>query len=65
MWLSTFLFEPCSAAAAGHHMDRSAWLGVGSGAFVMAYYLIHEIDRRAQPWYVSFPLGGVLLGVTF
>ena len=44
------------------------WLGVlGSGlAFVMAYYLIHEIGptRTTMVTYL-FPLGGVILGVTF
>ena len=44
------------------------WLGIlGSGlAFVMAYYLIHEIGptRTTMVTYL-FPLGGVILGVTF
>jgi drug/metabolite transporter (DMT)-like permease len=45
-----------------------AWLGIlGSGlAFVLAYYLIHEIGpTRATMVTYLFPLGGVLLGVTF
>jgi drug/metabolite transporter (DMT)-like permease len=44
------------------------WLGVfGSGlAFVLAYYLIHEIGptRTTMVTYL-FPLGGVILGATF
>ena len=44
------------------------WLGVlGSGlAFVLNYYLIHEIGptRTSMVTYI-FPLGGVVLGVTF
>ena len=44
------------------------WLGIfGSGlAFAMAYYLIHEIGptRTTMVTYL-FPLGGVILGVTF
>ncbi len=44
------------------------WLGVlGSGlAFIMNYYLIHEIGpTRATLVTYIFPLGGVLLGVIF
>lgn len=44
------------------------WLGIlGSGlAFVMSYYLIHEIGptRTTMVTYL-FPLGGVILGVAF
>jgi drug/metabolite transporter (DMT)-like permease len=44
------------------------WLGVlGSGfAFILSYYLIHEIGptRTTMVTYL-FPLGGVILGVTF
>lgn len=44
------------------------WLGVlGSGlAFMLAYYLIHEIGpTRATMVTYTFPLGGVILGVLF
>jgi len=44
------------------------WLGIlGSGvAFIMSYYLIHSIGptRTTMVTYM-FPLGGVILGVTF
>jgi drug/metabolite transporter (DMT)-like permease len=44
------------------------WLGIlGSGAaFIMLYYLIHEIGpTRATMVTYLFPLGGVSLGVIF
>jgi drug/metabolite transporter (DMT)-like permease len=44
------------------------WLGaLGTGlAFIMQYYLIHEIGpTRATLVTYIFPLGGVLLGVIF
>ncbi len=69
MWLASFFFE-----SPVHVPDRSIiwiallWLGIlGSGAaFVMLYYLIHEIGptRTTMVTYL-FPLGGVTLGVIF
>jgi len=44
------------------------WLGIlGSGlAFVMSYYLIHEIGpTRTSMVTYTFPLGGVILGFLF
>ncbi len=69
MWLATFLFEsPVKMPQLGITWIALLWLGVfGSGlAFVMAYYLIHEIGptRTTMVTYL-FPLGGVILGVTF
>lgn len=69
MWLATFLFErPVELPQLGITWVALLWLGVlGSGlAFVMAYYLIHEIGptRTTMVTYL-FPLGGVILGVTF
>lgn len=69
MWLSTFLFEsPVQLPQLGITWIALLWLGIfGSGlAFVMAYYLIHEIGptRTTMVTYL-FPLGGVILGVTF
>lgn len=69
MWLATFLFErPVDVPQLGITWIALLWLGIfGSGiAFVMAYYLIHEIGptRTTMVTYL-FPLGGVLLGVTF
>ncbi len=69
MWLATFLFErPVQMPQLGITWVALLWLGViGSGlAFVMAYYLIHEIGptRTTMVTYL-FPLGGVILGVTF
>jgi drug/metabolite transporter (DMT)-like permease len=69
MWLATFLFErPVEMPQLGITWAALLWLGVlGSGlAFVMAYYLIHEIGptRTTMVTYL-FPLGGVILGVTF
>jgi drug/metabolite transporter (DMT)-like permease len=69
MWLATFLFEsPVELPQLGITWVALLWLGVfGSGlAFVMAFYLIHEIGptRTTMVTYL-FPLGGVLLGVTF
>ena len=69
MWLASFFFE-----APVHVPDQSIiwiallWLGIlGSGAaFVMLFYLIHEIGptRTTMVTYL-FPLGGVTLGVIF
>lgn len=69
MWMGTFLFEgPVHVPQLGITWVALLFLGVlGSGvAFVMAYYLIHEIGptRTTMVTYL-FPLGGVILGVTF
>ena len=69
MWLGTFLFEsPVKLPQLDITWIALLWLGVlGSGlAFVMAFYLIHEIGptRTSMVSYL-FPLGGVILGVTF
>jgi drug/metabolite transporter (DMT)-like permease len=69
MWLATFLFErPVELPQLGLTWVALLWLGVfGSGlAFVMAFYLIHEIGptRTTMVTYL-FPLGGVILGVLF
>jgi drug/metabolite transporter (DMT)-like permease len=69
MWLATLLFEqPVKMPQLGVTWVALLWLGIfGSGlAFVMAYYLIHEIGptRTTMVTYL-FPLGGVTLGVTF
>ena len=69
MWLGTFLVErPVEMPQLGITWVALLWLGIlGSGlAFTMAFYLIHEIGptRTTMVTYL-FPLGGVLLGVTF
>jgi drug/metabolite transporter (DMT)-like permease len=69
MWLATFLFDrPVTMPNLGITWVALLWLGIlGSGlAFAMAYYLIHEIGptRTTMVTYL-FPLGGVILGVTF
>lgn len=69
MWMATLLFEsPVEFPQLGVTWVALLWLGIfGSGvAFVMAYYLIHEIGptRTTMVTYL-FPLGGVILGVTF
>ena len=69
MWLGAALFEsPVTLPQIGLTWIALLWLGIfGSGlAFVMAYYLIHEIGptRTTMVTYL-FPLGGVILGVTF
>jgi len=69
MWLGTFLFEsPVKIPQLGVTWVALLFLGViGSGlAFVLVYYLIHEIGptRTTMVTYL-FPLGGVTLGVTF
>jgi len=69
MWVGTALFEsPVKIPQVGITWIALLWLGVfGSGlAFVLAYYLIHEIGptRTTMVTYL-FPLGGVALGVTF
>lgn len=69
MWLGAALFEsPIKIPHLGLTWIALLWLGIfGSGlAFVLAYYLIHEIGptRSTMVTYL-FPLGGVILGVTF
>jgi drug/metabolite transporter (DMT)-like permease len=69
MWLATFLVErPVEIPQLGITWVALLFLGIiGSGfAFVLAYYLIHEIGptRTSMVSYL-FPLGGVVLGVTF
>ena len=69
MWLGSAVFEsPIKIPQLGLTWIALLWLGIfGSGlAFVMAYYLIHEIGptRSTMVTYL-FPLGGVVLGVTF
>jgi drug/metabolite transporter (DMT)-like permease len=68
MWLGVFLFEsPVKIPQLGVTWVALLFLGVlGSGlAFVLAYYLIHEIGptRTTMVTYL-FPLAGVILGVT-
>ena len=67
MWLTTFFVErPLKVPSLGITWIALLFLGVlGSGlAFVLSYYLIHEIGptRTSMVTYL-FPLGGVLLGV--
>lgn len=69
MWLATFLFEhPVEVPQLGITWVSLLFLGIlGSGfAFVLSYYLIHEIGptRTSMVTYL-FPLGGVILGVVF
>jgi len=69
MWLGTLIFEsPVKIPQLGITWVALIFMGVlGSGlAFVMAFYLIHEIGptRTTMVTYL-FPLGGVILGVTF
>lgn len=69
MGLATFLFEsPVEIPQLGITWVALLWLGIlGSGfAFILAYYLIHEIGptRTTMVTYL-FPLGGVTLGVAF
>jgi drug/metabolite transporter (DMT)-like permease len=69
MWLAMFLFEsPVKVPQLGITWIALLFLGVlGSGlAFVMSYYLLHEIGptRTSMVTYL-FPLGGVILGVAF
>lgn len=69
MWLATFLVEsPVQIPQLGITWIALLFLGVlGSGvAFIMLYYLIHEIGptRTSMVTYL-FPLGGVILGVAF
>jgi len=69
MWLGAFVFEsPFQVPQLGITWLALLFMGVlGSGlAFMMAFYLIHEIGptRMSMVTYL-FPLGGVILGVTF
>ena len=69
MWLGTLIFEsPIQIPQLGITWLALLFMGVlGSGlAFVMAFYLIHEIGptRTTMVTYL-FPLGGVILGVAF
>jgi drug/metabolite transporter (DMT)-like permease len=69
MWLAMFLVEsPVKFPQLGITWIALIVLGVlGSGlAFVMSYYLLHEIGptRTSMVTYL-FPLGGVTLGVLF
>ncbi|HSB03478.1 MAG TPA: DMT family transporter [Anaerolineales bacterium] len=69
MWLATPLIEsPVKIPQLGITWIALLFLGIlGSGlAFVLSYYLIHEIGptRTSMVTYL-FPLGGVLLGVAF
>ena len=69
MWLAAFVFEsPVKIPHLGITWVALLFLGVlGTGlAFVLAYYLIHEIGpTRATMVTYLFPLGGVILGVSF
>jgi drug/metabolite transporter (DMT)-like permease len=69
MWLATFLVEsPVQIPQLGITWIALLFLGIlGSGvAFIMLYYLIHEIGptRTSMVTYL-FPLGGVILGAAF
>ena len=69
MWLVMFMLEsPVNFPQLGITWIALLFLGVlGSGlAFVMSYYLLHEIGptRTSMVTYL-FPLGGVILGVVF
>ena len=69
MGLATFLVEsPVKVPQLGITWIALLFLGIlGSGvAFIMLYYLIHEIGptRTSMVTYL-FPLGGVILGVVF
>ncbi len=69
MSVASFLFEsPFKMPALSITWVSLLWLGIlGSGlAFLMLYYLIHEIGpTRATMVTYLFPLGGVTLGVIF
>ncbi len=69
MWLASFFLEaPVKFPDTSIIWIALLWLGIlGSGAaFVMLFYLIHEIGptRTTMVTYL-FPLGGVTLGVIF
>src|SRR5690606_16542077 len=68
-WLGALIFEsPIQIPQLGITWVALLFMGVlGSGlAFVMLFYLIHEIGptRTTMVTYL-FPLGGVILGVVF
>lgn len=69
MWLAAPLVErPFSLPSLPLTWIALVWLGVlGSGfAFILLYYLIHAIGpTRATMVTYLFPLGGVILGVSF
>lgn len=69
MWLAAFTVErPLVIPHLTLTWIALLWLGIlGSGfAFILSYYLIHEIGptRTTMVTYL-FPLGGVILGVSF
>ena len=69
MWIAAFAFEsPLKLPQLGITWTALLFMGIlGSGfAFLMVYWLIHEIGptRTSMITYI-FPLGGVLLGVIF
>ncbi len=69
MWMATFAIEkPIRIPHLPLTWIALLWLGIlGSGfAFILSYYLIHEIGptRTTMVTYL-FPLGGVILGVSF
>jgi len=69
MWMTTLVVErPIEIPRLPITWIALLWLGIlGSGfAFVLSYYLIHEIGptRTTMVTYM-FPLGGVILGVGF
>ena len=69
MWIASFFLEaPVKIPTHSIVWIALLWLGIlGSGvAFVMVFYLIHEIGptRTTMVTYL-FPLGGVTLGVLF
>ena len=69
MWLATLMFEsPVKVPVLPITWIALLFMGVlGSGfAFLLAFYLIHEIGptKLTMVTYL-FPLGGVILGVTF
>jgi len=69
MWLGAVVFEgPIHIPQLGITWIALLFMGIlGSGlAFVMAFYLIHEIGptRTTMVTYL-FPLGGIILGVIF
>ena len=69
MWISAFAFEsPLKLPQLGITWTALLFMGIlGSGfAFLMVFWLVHEIGptRTSMITYI-FPLGGVILGVSF
>lgn len=68
IWSSSFIESPVQMPKLELTWTALLFLGIlGSGlAFLMAFYLIHEIGptRSTMVTYI-FPLGGILLGVIF